>query len=156
MTALTLRVLNQKWVSVLLSIALFIGIGASLAYAYIVFSRPAPVVVPMVSNEPSKQYKVDRSAEARLLGAENEDGSTPPNVQLLGVAAGTAGTGSAVLSIDGQPAVYKLRGDVVASGWKLSEVFGDKVILAKAGQQHTVTMPSQPSIDGMITQAEKR
>jgi hypothetical protein len=156
MSALTLRVLNQKWVSVLLSVALVIGIGASLAYAYIVFSRPAPIVAPFVSNEPSKQYNVDRSAEARLLGAENEDGSTPPNVQLLGVAAGTAGMGSAVLSVDGQPAVYKVRGEVVANGWKLGEVFGDKVLLAKAGKQHTIIMPSQPSIDGMITQEERR
>jgi hypothetical protein len=38
----------------------------------------------------------------------------------------------------------------VVNGWKLGEVFGDKVVLVKAGQQHTLVMPSQPPVDAMI------
>jgi type II secretory pathway component PulC len=150
MKGFAFRVLSQPWVSVVLSVLLFVAIGASSAYAYIVFSRPSPMVAPIVSNQPSSQYKADRSAEARLLGAEDEDDATPPNLQLLGVAAGTAGNGAAVLSVDGQPAVHAVPGDMVVNGWKLSEVFGDKVVLVKAGQQHTLTLPSQPPIEGMI------
>ena len=132
------------------SLLCFILLGASVAFAYLKFSQPAPVVAQPLGNQVSAQFQVDRSPEARLLGADTTGGLSPPNVQVLGVMAGGKGAGSAVLTIDGQPSVAVVTGGTITNGWVLAEVNPQDIVIARNGNQHRIALPSRASVEGMI------
>ncbi len=142
--------LQTRWFRTGLTMVLFLLTGVSVAYAYVRFSEPALVIAPPLRTDVSAQFKVDRSPEARLLGADTSGGLAPPNVQLLGVVAGTNGKGSAVITLDGQPSVAKFSGELIANGWSLSQVNPDGIVLSRDGNQHRIPLPGRPSVDGMI------
>ena len=82
-------------------------------------------------------------ALGRASAAENA-----PDVQkrfaLLGVIAGTAGQGSALLMVDGQPAKAFVQGQVVADGWRLQSVARDAVRLSADGATLELALPARP------------
>lgn len=84
---------------------------------------------------------------ARLLGDASMDANmalTPPNIQLMGVAAGPQDAGAAVMSVDGQAAKSYAVGDMLVQGWQLKAVMMDGVLLARGPVTHRVDMPKKP------------
>jgi general secretion pathway protein C len=84
-------------------------------------------------------------ALGRASAAENA-----PDVQkrfaLLGVIAGAAGQGSALLMVDGQPARAFVRGQEVVDGWRLAAVDSTGVRLEplQAGAALALPLPQRP------------
>ena len=139
----------------LLSLLCFLLAGASVAFAYVRFSEPAPVITPVLTDKTSDQFTFDRSPEARLLGADTTGGLAPPNIQLLGVMAQTNGEGSAVITLDGQPSMAVVTGQSITNGWAVTEVNSQGIVIARNGNQHRIALPTRASLDGLITSAPR-
>ena len=137
----------------LASLALLVALGVSIAWGYGRFSLPAPVPAAEMTQAPSQQFRPDHRPGARLLGVDVSDGGTPPVMQLQGVVASVRDTqGSAVISLDSKPPVAVFQGEEVASGWVLSEVKPDHVVISKGGMRHQVHLPvPEVSADGLIS-----
>ncbi|NJM31995.1 MAG: hypothetical protein HC848_02755 [Limnobacter sp.] len=135
------------WVS-LAKLALYTCTVGLAVWFILKLSEPAPTVAPAMQNAPSAQFRMDQSAEARLLGVETEGGLTPPSLQLLGVFASSSGKGAAILSVEGQPAESMPVGSMVANGWQLDEVGNNFAVISRSGQQHRIELPTeQPDPD---------
>ena len=147
-----LRTLSFRWAASLPLVSnLIYASGMVLAvWLGLQLTKPAPFVAESMTTAPSAQFKMDQSAEARLLGVETTGGLTPPSVQVLGVFATTSGQGgAAVLAIEGKPEESVRVGDPVSNGWVLSQVASDHVVLTRTGQRHRVDMPSQNDLPGI-------
>ncbi|MFN7834637.1 MAG: type II secretion system protein N [Burkholderiaceae bacterium] len=149
----TLRLTQSPWFARIVQGLLWLLLGAGLAYGYVVFSRPPAIVVPLVGAGVSAQYRADRGPEGRLFGVDDLDGRTVPNIQVMGVVATTSGQGSAVVSVDGQPAIAAVRGGAVGNGWTVSDVFPDGVVISRQGRQHRLAAPAQPPVEQLIVTA---
>ena len=123
-------------------IALYLGALAMGVWFGLQIFKPAPQVAPLMQTAPSAQFRMDQSAEARLLGVETQGGLTPPAIQLLGTfASENKQGGAAVMAIDGKPEESLRLGDPVANGWELAEVGPTYVIITRSGQRHRVELP---------------
>lgn len=126
----------------LVRIALYLGAVAIAVWFGLQISKPAPQVAPLMQTAPSAQFRMDQSAEARLLGVETQGGLTPPAIQLLGTfASENKHGGAAVMAVDGKPEESLRVGDAVANGWELAEVGPTHVIITRSGQRHRVELP---------------
>lgn len=122
--------------------ALYLGAVAVGVWFALKIGQPAPQVAPMLQTNPSNQFRMDQSAEARLLGVETQGGLTPPAIQLLGTFASLGGQGgAAVMAIDGKPEESIRTGEPVANGWELMEVGPSHVVITRSGQRHRVDLP---------------
>lgn len=125
--------------------ALYAASIALAVWVVIEWMRPAPVVAPVMQTGSSVSFKMDQAPEARLLGIETTGGLTPPSVKLLGVFAGSSGSGAVVMSIEGKPAESIAVGQEVANGWLLDRVEPQAAVISRRGQTHRVQLPVQPS-----------
>lgn len=133
----------------LLNISLCLAMGALLAMGFVVLRQPLPMVVADLSRPSEAQVQIDRSPEARLLGADVSGGVVPPAVQVSGLV--SAGNRSAaVLSIEGRPAQSFVIGDELVNGWVLAQVLADEVVIERAGRSARMRIPERPPIAGMI------
>ena len=133
----------------LLNTVLCLAMGATLAFGFVVFRQPLPVVVADLARPSDAPLQVDRAPEARLLGADVSGGVVPPAVQISGLVAGGASS-AAVLSIEGRPAQSYQLGEELINGWQLSQVLAEEVVIERAGRTARVRMPERPPVDGLI------
>ena len=82
----------------MLNILLCLAMGGLLAFGLVIARQPLPEVVADLSRPAEVALQVDRSPEARLLGADVSGGIVPPAVQISGLVSGDRYS-AAVLSI---------------------------------------------------------
>jgi len=100
----------------------------------------APVAAP-------GETQPDPQAVARVLGASGvtaAPASVASRFALQGVVASPAGGGSALISVDGQPARPYLVGAAVSEGWVLRSVAGRHAVLAAADGGAALTLELPP------------
>ena len=125
-----------------------LGLGALAAYGAVSWflqiqsmSGPASLAPVAQTINGSTALAVDTGRVAQALGAPVASDVAGGNVantahqwNLLGVAAGASGKGSALLSVDGQAPKAFLPGQSVAPGWVLHSVGHRLARLAPEGQ----------------------
>lgn len=132
-----------------LNILLCLTMGALLAFGLVIARQPLPEVVADLNRPSEVALQVDRSPEARLLGADVSGGIVPPAVQITGLVAGDR-YAAAVLSIEGRPAQSFQLGEELINGWALTQVLADEVVIERAGRSARVRMPERASVEGLI------
>lgn len=81
-----------------------------------------------------------------LFGHPQRQATVPTglDIRLLGVMAATRGaSGYAVLEVDGKHVVALRRGENIAPGIRLAEVYPDHVVLERHGMMETLTWPKR-------------
>jgi general secretion pathway protein C len=148
--------------SPLLSLALFAGLCAIVAYWAMILLSPAPPIAP-ASQPASTRNTADPSKTASLFGqppvsSPSVAAAAPVNVRILGVMATStrAGQGSAqsnaagiaLVSIDGQPAKAYVVGDTLPNGLRVQAILKDRVEFSDQGRVLSSPAPAgaDPSI----------
>jgi general secretion pathway protein C len=137
----------------LINFLLLLAIAATATYWILQFTArrtpPEQVVAVPPGNRMSRTQPVDMSGVASLFGASGAAAS-PARLRLAGVIAeGGRGSGVALLSIDGQPAVAYRAGEPMDDQMTLAEVHADRVIVTMPGGNQDIRLPEQAAPDGI-------
>jgi len=137
---------SGRWPAALAAGLLWALAAASLALWWLHLPQ-APVLPGTVAGLGHSVGDVqERGVVERALGRTTQT-LAAPDIQkrfaLLGVIASESGQGSALLTVDGQPARAFLQGQVVADGWRLSSLDGTGVRLEplQSGPGVALTLP---------------
>jgi len=112
---------------------------------------PAEPVRPVsVGNPAARTQAADIAPIAFLFGAlPGADGS---DIKLVGVIAqGKHGEGTALLAVDGRPALPWRAGTEIAAGVTLAEVRSDHVLISRSGAVQEIRLPpAKPVPEGIV------
>lgn len=125
--------------------------SASIAWWGLTLNTPSGAM-PTFDARPAPQ--LDTSALARALGADTVPQAQAPSleaatIQLLGVVAGEAGQGHALMAVDGAPAKTYKVGGVVSEGLVLQSVGSRSATLGPSMQgpaSQTLELPPLPKL----------
>jgi general secretion pathway protein C len=148
--------------SPLLSLALFAGLCAIVAYWAMILLSPPPPIAP--ASQPANARSLsDPSRTASLFGQPTVSSpsaavAAPVNVRILGVMTPPARTGQgsaeanaagiALVSIDGQPARPYSVGDTLPNGLRVQAILKDRVEFSDQGR--VVSSPAPAGADPSI------
>ncbi len=138
-----------RWAPLATNVVLLFSLGALLALAVLLVRQSPLEIVPVLPQSSDAASMVDRSPEARLLGADVSGGIVPPAVQVLGVVSGDRQS-AAVLAVEGRPSQAYRLGEELVNGWLLSEVLPDEVVIERSGKIARVRIAERPSIEGLV------
>jgi general secretion pathway protein C len=137
----------------LINFLLVLAIAATATYWIIELTArrtlSEPVVAVPLGNRMSRTQPMDISGVAALFGAAAA-AAGPGRVRLAGVIAeGSEGSGVALLSIDGQPAIAYRAGEAVDDQMTLTEVHADRVIISLPGGNQDIRLLDRPIPEGI-------
>lgn len=140
------------WYPRVASLVLSSVAALSVAYWGLHWQLPASAVMAAVAVGASEQ-PVDTQVVGKALGAADLAQAAVPGVDsmsessrfvLLGVV-GNAGTGSALIAVDGGAAKPVRIGAEVADGWRLQSVTGRNALLVNNASELELSLPALPS-----------
>ena len=108
-----------------------------------------PVRPVTVGNPAARTQAADIAPIAILFGAmPGADGS---DIKLVGVIAqGRQGEGTALLAVDGRPALAWRAGTEIAAGVTLAEVRADHVLINRSGTVQEIRLPVKATPEGIV------
>ncbi len=144
-----MTVTSARWPAAAAAALLWALAAGSLTLWWLHMPRPGASVAEVASTAQAVDKAKAQDAVVRALGRASA-AENAPDVQkrfaLLGVIAGAAGQGSALLMVDGQPARAFVRGQEVVDGWRLAAVDSTGVRLEplQAGAALALPLPQRP------------
>jgi general secretion pathway protein C len=138
----------------LINLCLLLALAAVCTYWALQFAAvrklPQPLVAVASGDRVARTQPADTAAAASLFGGTPAAGSS--RIRLTGIIAeGGRGTGVALLSLDGQPAVAYRAGASIDEEMTLAEVHADKVVIRTAQGTRDVSMPERTPPDGITS-----
>jgi len=108
-----------------------------------------PVRPVTVGNPAARTQAADIAPVAFLFGAlPGADGS---DIKLVGVIAqGKQGEGTALLAVDGRPALAWRAGTEIAAGVTLAEVRADHILINRSGTVQEIRLPVKATPEGIV------
>jgi general secretion pathway protein C len=102
-----------------------------------------------VGNPAARTQAADIAPVAFLFGAlPGADGS---DIKLVGVISqGKQGEGTALLAVDGRPALAWRAGTEIAAGVTLAEVRADHVLINRSGTVQEIRLPAKATPEGIV------
>ena len=139
--------LTQRWLPTVVNLgALLILITAVVSWAWSVFKPPAPAASAVVANR-AETLNLQPLLDAHLFGrsARGPGGSTESipisslNLVVMGVVA-VAGSGYAMISVDGRPQESYAVGQDIIGGAILQSVLRDRVLIQRGGATESLML----------------
>lgn len=136
----------KRRLPILVNFLLVVAIAATATYWVLqVAARrtpPEPVVAVPAGNRMARTQPLDVGPVAGLFTAAVVQAGGPSRVRLAGVIAeGTAGTGVALLSVDGQPPAAFRAGEPIDAQMTLAAVHADRVVIRTPGGDQDIPLP---------------
>jgi general secretion pathway protein C len=136
----------------LINLFLLLALAAVCTYWALQFAsvrKPQQPLVALASGDRvPRTQPADTAAAASLFGGAPAAGSS--RIRLTGIIAeGGKGTGVALLSLDGQPAVAYRAGESIDAEMTLADVHADKVVIRTAQGTRDVSMPERAAAGGI-------
>jgi general secretion pathway protein C len=137
----------------LVNFLLVIAIAATATYWVLQLTArrttPEPVVAVPAGDRVARSQPLDTTGIAGLFGSAGA-GTAPARVRLAGVIAeGAKGSGVALLSLDGQPAIAYRAGESIDGQMTLAEVHADRVVIHTGAGVQDIRLPERPVSDGI-------
>lgn len=140
--------LTRRWLPTVVNLgALLILITVIVSWAWSVFKPPAPKAVVAVTTSRAEALNLQPLLDAHLFGRSSRGpgGSmeTIPisslNLVVMGVIA-AAGSGYAMISVDGRPQESYAVGQEIVGGAVLQSVLGDRVLIQRGGSTESLML----------------
>ena len=134
------------------TIVLVLALAVTITSWVLEFSArrtPFEPVRPVTAGDSAPRTQAaDIAPVAFLFGAlPGADGS---DIKLVGVIAqGKEGEGTALLAVDGRPALAWRAGTEIAAGVTLAEVRADHILINRSGTVQEIRLPAKPAPEGI-------
>lgn len=144
----------------LAAIALFAALCAIVAYWAMLIGAPRSPIAP-AGSVLERRSALDLQSAGALFGVPREaaarQAAAAANIQVVGVAASTAGNAPAVaiLTVEGNPAKAYGVGDRISENVRLVSVAPTTVVIERAGMRVELPAPARPSIDVLTSGASR-
>ncbi|WP_158529692.1 type II secretion system protein N [Parvibium lacunae] len=130
---------------------LWLGLAACLTF-WLLRLLDAPA--PLAASAPTMALTAPPAPKpGSLFGPAPSEQTLQLNLKVLGVVAGVAGGGSAIISVDNRPAEIFLVGDIVTDQAQLARVAPTAIELSQGGQNVSYPVPQLPDPGALVIPA---